>query len=101
MAQTVLKIAHLMAMICISMKPTPSLEKVSSYGLLSRFISMAPDRVGKRNFEPFFHLFPGNFGIKTKRNVLLSLPLRMVVRLLHVHFARTKVPYLFLRTVPN
>ena len=38
MAQNVLKIVHLMAMICISMRSAPSLEKVSSYGLLSRFI---------------------------------------------------------------
>ena len=38
MAQNVLKIVHLMAMIYISMRSAPSLEKVSSYGLLPRFI---------------------------------------------------------------
>ena len=38
MAQNGLKIVHLMAMIYISMRSTPSLEKVSSYGLLPRFI---------------------------------------------------------------
>ena len=47
MAQNVLKIVHLMANIYISMRSTPSLEKVSSYGLLPRFIYiyMAPGRV--------------------------------------------------------
>ena len=49
-----LKIAHLMAMIYMSMQPTPSLEKVSSYGLLPRFIYISPGRVQKRYFEPFF-----------------------------------------------
>ena len=44
MAKTVLKIAHLMAMMYISMKPTPSMEKVSSYGLLPRFVYMASGR---------------------------------------------------------
>ena len=47
-----LKIAHLMAMINISMLPT--LEKVSSYSLLSQFIYISPGRVQKRYFEPFF-----------------------------------------------
>ena len=57
MAQTVLKIAHLMAMIYFSMQPTPSLEKVSSYGyLLPRFIYISPGRVQKRYFEPFFSI---------------------------------------------
>ena len=40
MAQTMLKIAHLMAMIY-----NPSLEKVSSYGLLPRLIYIAPGKV--------------------------------------------------------
>ena len=51
-----LKIAHLMAMIYISMLPTLSLEKVSSYGLLPRFIYISPGRVQKRYFEPFFSI---------------------------------------------
>ena len=37
MAQDVLKIAHLIAMIYISMQSSPSLEKISSYDLLPRF----------------------------------------------------------------
>ena len=36
------------------MHPTPSLEKVPSYGLLPRFIYISPGRVRKRYFEPFF-----------------------------------------------
>ena len=40
----------------ISMLPTPSLEKVSSYGLLPRFIYISPGRVQKRYFEPFFSI---------------------------------------------
>ena len=44
-------------MIYISMQPTPSLEKVSSYGLLPRFIYIsASGRVQKRYFEPFFSI---------------------------------------------
>ena len=46
-----------MAMIYVSMQPTTSLEKVSSYGLLLRFIYIsAPGRVQKRYFEPFFSI---------------------------------------------
>ena len=56
MAQTVLKIALLVAMIYFSMQPTPSLEKVPSYGLLPRFIYISPGRVQKRYFEPFFSI---------------------------------------------
>ena len=56
MAQSVLKIAHLMAMIYFSMQPTSSMEKVSSYGLLPRFIYISPGRVQKRYFEPFFRI---------------------------------------------
>ena len=56
MAQTVLKIADLMAMIYFSMQPTSSLEKVSSYGLLPQFIYISPGRVQKRYFEPFFSI---------------------------------------------
>ena len=56
MSQTVLKIAQLMAMIYFSMQPTPSLEKISSYGLLPRFIYISPGRVQKRYFEPFFSI---------------------------------------------
>ena len=42
----------------ISTLPTPSLEKVSSYGLLPLFIYMyiSPGRVQKRYFEPFFSI---------------------------------------------
>ena len=46
MAQTVLKIALLMAMIYFSMQPTPSLEN----------IYISPGRVQKRYFEPFFSI---------------------------------------------
>ena len=56
MAQSVLKIAHLMAMIYFSTQPTSSMEKVSSYGLLPRFIYISPGRVQKRYFEPFFSI---------------------------------------------
>ena len=56
MAQTVLRIAHLMAMINFSMQPTSSMEKVPSYGLLPRFIYISPGRVQKRYFEPFFRI---------------------------------------------
>ena len=56
MAQTVLKIAHFMAMIHFSVQPTSSLEKVSSYGLLPRSIYIYPGRVQKRYFEPFFSI---------------------------------------------
>ena len=56
MAQTVIKIAHFMAMIYFSVQPTSSLEKVSSYGLLPRFIYIYPGRVQKRYFEPFFSI---------------------------------------------
>ena len=46
-----------MAMIYVSMQPTTSLEKVSSYGLLLRFIYIsAPGRVQKRYFEPSFSI---------------------------------------------
>ena len=45
-----------MAMIYISMLPTLSLEEVSSYGLLPRFIYISPGRVQKRYFEPFFSI---------------------------------------------
>ena len=38
------------------MQPTPSLEKVPSYGLLPRFIYICPGRVQKRYFEPFFSI---------------------------------------------
>ena len=47
-----LKIAQLMAMIYISMQPTPSLEKV----LLPRYIYISPGTVQKRYFEPFFSI---------------------------------------------
>ena len=57
MAQTVLKIAHLMAMINFSMQPTSSMKKVPSYGLLPRFIYISPGRVQKRYFEPFFSIY--------------------------------------------
>ena len=42
----------------ISTLPTPSLEKLSSYGLLPPFIYMyiSPGRVQKRYFEPFFSI---------------------------------------------
>ena len=40
----------------ISMLPTLSLEKVSSYGLLPQFIYISPGRVQKRYFEPFFSI---------------------------------------------
>ena len=43
-------------MIYFSMQPAPSLEKVSSYGLLPRFIYISPCRVHKRQFEPFFSI---------------------------------------------
>ena len=45
-----------MAKIYFSMQPTQSLEKVSSYGLLPRFIYISPGRVQKRYFEPFFSI---------------------------------------------
>ena len=56
MAQTVLKVAHLLAIIYFSMQPTLSLEKVFGYGLLPRFIYISPGRVQKRYFEPFFSI---------------------------------------------